>query len=82
MLFCFWGSQLYANQHVLEQENFKEWQFTCVQEQSQKLCDLRELVVDSNTNEVVSYLSITINPEAITQMQILTLKNIGMFCLE
>ena len=70
LLFCFWGSQLYANQHVLEQENFKEWQFSCVQEQSQKLCDLRELVVDSNTNEVVSYLSITINPEALTQMQI------------
>ena len=70
LLFCFWGSQLFADQHVLEQENFEAWQFACVQEQSQKLCDLRELVFDSNTNEVVSYLSITINPEALTQMQI------------
>ena len=70
LLLCFWGSQLFADQHVLEQENFEAWQFACVQEQSQKLCDLRELVFDSNTNEVVSYLSITINPDALTQMQI------------
>ena len=70
LLFFFWGSQLSADQHVLEQENFEAWQFTCVQEQSQKLCDLREFVLDSNTNEVVSYLSITINPDALTQMQI------------
>ena len=70
MLFCFWGSKLFADQHVLEQENFEAWQFACVQEQSQKLCDLRELVFDSNTNEVVSYLSITINPDSLTQMQI------------
>ena len=70
LFFCFWGSQLFADQHVLEQENFEAWQFTCVQEQSQKLCDLREFVLDSNTNEVVSYLSITINPDALTQMQI------------
>ena len=68
--FCFWGFQLFADQHILEQENFEAWQFACVEEQSQKLCDLRELVFDSNTNEVVSYLSITINPEAFTQMQI------------
>jgi invasion protein IalB len=70
LFFCFWGSQLFADQHVLEQENFEAWQFACVQEQSQKLCDLRELVFDSNTNEVVSYLSITINPDTLTQMQI------------
>ena len=70
LFFCFWGSQLFADQHFLEQENFEAWQFACVEEQSQKLCDLRELVFDSNTNEVVSYLSITINPEALTQMQI------------
>ena len=70
LFFCFWGFQLLANEHVLEQENFEAWQFACVQEKSQKLCDLRELVFDSNTNEVVSYLSITINPEALTQMQI------------
>ena len=69
-IFCFWGFQLFADQHILEQENFEAWQFACVEEQSQKLCDLRELVFDSNTNEVVSYLSITINPEAFTQMQI------------
>ena len=69
-IFSFWGFQLFADQHILEQENFEAWQFACVEEQSQKLCDLRELVFDSNTNEVVSYLSITINPEAFTQMQI------------
>jgi len=39
-------------------------------EQNQKICDLREFVFDSNTNEVVSYLSVTINPEKLTQMQI------------
>ena len=70
LLLCFWGSQLFADQHVLEQESFEAWQFSCVEEQSQKLCDLKELVFDSNTNEVVSYFSITINPEALTQMQI------------
>ena len=63
-------STLLADNHILEQENFEAWQFTCVSEQNQKICDLRELVFDSNTNEVVSYLSITINPENLTQMQI------------
>ena len=63
-------STLLADNHILEQENFEAWQFTCVSEQNQEICDLRELVFDSNTNEVVSYLSITINPENLTQMQI------------
>ena len=67
--FLFIGT-LFADNHILEQENFEAWQFTCVSEQNQKICDLRELVFDSNTNEVVSYLSITINPENLTQMQI------------
>ena len=63
-------STLFADNHILEQENFEAWQFTCVSEQNQKICDLRELVFDPNTNEVVSYLSVTINPENLTQMQI------------
>ena len=61
---------IYANDHILEQENFDAWQFTCVEEKSQKVCDLRELVFDPSTEEVVSYLSITINPDNLTQMQI------------
>ena len=61
---------LFADEHILEQENFDAWQFTCVEEQKQKICELRELVFDPNTKEVVSYLSITINPENLTQMQI------------
>jgi len=61
---------LFAEEHILEQENFDAWQFTCVEEQKQKICELRELVFDPNTEEVVSYLSITINPENLTQMQI------------
>ena len=61
---------LFADSHILEQENFDAWQFTCIQEKEQKICDLRELVIDPNTEEVVSYLSITINPESLTQMQI------------
>ena len=61
---------LFADSHILEQENFNAWQFTCIQEKEQKICDLRELVIDPNTEEVVSYLSITINPESLTQMQI------------
>ncbi len=67
--FLFIGT-LFADQHILEQENFDAWQFTCVEEQEQKICELRELVFDPNTEEVVSYLSITINPENLTQMQI------------
>ena len=63
-------SPIYSNEHVIVQENFEAWQFTCVSEQNQKICDLREFVFDSNTNEVVSYLSVTINPEKLTQMQI------------
>jgi invasion protein IalB len=59
-----------ADQHVIEQENFEAWQFACVEEQSQKICDLRELVFDQNTEEVVSYLSLTINPDSLAQMQI------------
>ena len=61
---------LFADEHILEQENFDAWQFTCVEEQKQKICELRELVFDPNTEEVVSFLSITINPENLTQMQI------------
>ena len=61
---------LFAEEHILEQENFDAWQFTCVEEQEQKICELRELVFDPNTEEVVSYLSITVNPENLTQMQI------------
>ena len=70
LLFFFFISSLFADSHILEQENFEAWQYTCVSEQNQKICDLRELVFDSNTNEVVSYLSITINPDKLTQMQI------------
>ena len=55
LFICFWGSQLFADQHVLEQENFEAWQFACVEEQSQKLCDLRELVLESNTNSLRSH---------------------------
>ena len=69
-LFFFFIGALFADSHILEQENFEAWQYTCVSEQNQKICDLREFVLDSNTNEVVSYLSITINPEKLTQMQI------------
>ncbi len=69
-LFFFFIGTLFADSHILEQENFEAWQYTCVSEQNQKICDLRELVFDSNTNEVVSYLSITINPDKLTQMQI------------
>ena len=68
--FFFFISKVFAESHILEQENFEAWQYTCVSEQNQKICDLRELVFDSNTNEVVSYLSITINPDKLTQMQI------------
>ena len=67
--FLFIGT-LFADNHILEQENFEAWQFTCINEQEQKICDLRELVFDPNTEEVVSYLSITINPDNLTQMQI------------
>ena len=68
--FFFFISTLLAESHILEQENFEAWQYTCVSEQKKKICDLREFVLDSNTNEVVSYLSIFINPEKLTQMQI------------
>ena len=67
-LFFFFVSIVFADSHIFEQENFEAWQYTCVSEQNQKICDLRELVFDSNTNEVVSYLSITINPDKLTQM--------------
>ena len=71
ILFCFlFINTLFADSHILEQENFEAWQYTCVSEQNQKICDLRELIFDSNSNEVVSYISITINPEKLTQMQI------------
>ena len=70
LLLLFFVFPVNADQHVIEQENFEAWQFTCVEEQSQKICDLRELVFDQNTEEVVSYLSITINPESLAQMQI------------
>jgi len=59
-----------ADQHIVDQESFEAWQFACIEEQSQKICDLRELVIDTNTNEVVSYISLGINPDNLTQMQI------------
>ena len=70
LLLFFFVFPVNADQHVIEQENFEAWQFACVEEQSQKICDLRELVFDQNTEEVVSYLSITINPDSLAQMQI------------
>ena len=70
LLLLFFVFPVNADQHVIEQENFEAWQFACVEEQSQKICDLRELVFDQNTEEVVSYLSITINPDSLAQMQI------------
>ena len=70
LLLLFFIFPVNADQHVIEQENFEAWQFACVEEQSQKICDLRELVFDQNTEEVVSYLSITINPDSLAQMQI------------
>ena len=70
LLLLFFVFPVKADQHVIEQENFEAWQFACVEEQSQKICDLRELVFDQNTEEVVSYLSITINPDSLAQMQI------------
>ena len=70
LLLLFFVFPVNADQHVIEQESFEAWQFTCVEEQSQKICDLRELVFDQNTEEVVSYLSITINPDSLAQMQI------------
>tara|TARA_Y100000996_G_scaffold411366_1_gene395378 strand:- start:974 stop:1462 length:489 start_codon:yes stop_codon:yes gene_type:complete len=66
----FFTLPLKANEHVIVQENFEAWQFACVNEQSKKVCDLRELVIDPNTEEVVSYLSLSINPDDLTQMQI------------
>lgn len=70
LLLLFFVFPVNADQHMIEQENFEAWQFACVEEQSQKICDLRELVFDQNTEEVVSYLSITINPDSLAQMQI------------
>ena len=43
----FFIRNFFADSHILEQENFDAWQFTCVEEQNQKICDLRELVFDS-----------------------------------
>ena len=48
MLF-FLSLPLHADNHILVQENFDGWQFACIQEQSQKVCDLREVVFDPNT---------------------------------
>ena len=67
---CFWGFKLFANDHILEQEDFEAFQYSCVNENSQKICDLRAFVVDPNNNEIISYLSITVNPQKLTQMQI------------
>ena len=61
---------LHADNHVLVQENFDAWQFACIEEQSQKVCDLREVVFDPNTKEAVSYLSLSMGADSITQMQI------------
>ena len=70
LFFCFWISEIFASQNILEQENFDAWQFTCVKEDSKKICDLRGLVFDPTSNEVVSYISISINPDRMSQMQI------------
>ena len=69
-ILLFLALPLQADNHVLVQENFDAWQFTCIEENSQKICDLRELVIDPSTEEIVSYLSITINPDNLNQMQI------------
>ena len=70
ILFLIFSFPSKADNHIIDQENFDSWQFSCVEEKSKKICDLRELVFDPNTEEVVSYVSITINPDNLTQMQI------------
>ena len=70
LLFFFFISTLFADSHILEQENFEAWQYTCVSEQNQKICDLRELVFDSNNFIFSHHGGKPINPDQLTQMQI------------
>ena len=51
LVYFFFIGTLFADNHILEKENFEAWQFTCVDEQSQKVCDLRELVKNCILNK-------------------------------
>ena len=70
ILFVFIHSSLFSSQHILEQMEFEAFQYSCVEEQSQKVCDLKGFVFDSATQEIVSFMSFNVNPDGLTQLQI------------
>lgn len=70
ILFLFMHSSLFSSQHIVEQKEFEAFQYSCVEEQSQKVCDLKGFVFDSSTQEIVSFMSFNVNLDGLTQLQI------------
>ncbi len=41
-------------------EDFGDWQFFCSEENS---CEIRQIIIDEETKDLVSFISLTLNPE-------------------
>ena len=51
-------------------ENFNDWQLFCSNDNNSKSCEIRQIKSSNETNEIISFISLTINPENKAQMLI------------
>lgn len=60
-------SFVYANENesnnISISENFNEWQYFCSDKNLEASCEIRQFAYDSETKELLSLISLTLNPE-------------------
>lgn len=64
----------FANYTFAEGENFiqdfNDWQFFCEDSKKLNACEIRQFQISNETKEILSFISVTINPENKAQMLI------------
>ena len=65
-------SILCANITLAEEDNliqdFNDWQFFCEDSKKLNACEIRQFQISNETKEILSFISVTINPENKAQM--------------
>ena len=68
------ASMLYANIAFADENNFiqdfNDWQFFCEDSKKLDACEIRQFQISNETKEILSFISVTINPENKAQMLI------------
>ena len=68
------ASIIYSNITLAEENNFiqdfNDWQFFCEDSKKLDACEIRQFQISSETKEILSFISVTINPENKAQMLI------------